>query len=477
MAADGYGDFQTPPALAAQVVAALRRAYPGRSWPRVLEPTCGTGAFLAAVGVLGPRQVRGVEISHGYAESARQFGDVLVADVFSVDLGKLDWNAGGDLLVLGNPPWVTNAGLTRLNSDNRPRRSNVHGLRGIEARTGASNFDLAECVWHKLIGELAPQRPTIALLCKTQVARNVLTWCARQGRPVRRASLHLLDSRRWFGVAVDAGLFVLELGAGPGGLTCEVYPDLEADRPVRAMGVVGGRLVGDVVGYARVGGADGVCPLEWRQGIKHDAAGVMEVLSGADVEPDHLYPLLKSSDLYHGRRPGDRRMVVPQRALGADTGALAATAPRLWRYLLAHADTLEARRSAIYRNRPRFSVFGVGPYSFAPYKVAVSGLHAEPRFRVVGPAGGRPVVFDDTCYFLPFTDPVECATTAAVLQSGPARELLAALTFAGSKRPITKAVLRRLDLAVLERLAGRAELARLTAANAADLERPCDHEM
>src|SRR5205814_1383297 len=102
------------------------------------------------------------------------------------------------------------------------------------------------------------------------------------------------------------------------------------------------------------------------------------------------------------------------------------------------------------------------PYSFAPYKVAVSGLHAEPRFRVVGPAGGRPVVFDDTCYFLPFTDPVECATTAAVLQSAPARELLAALTFAGSKRPVTKAVLRRLDLAVLERLAGRAELARLT---------------
>ena len=98
MATDGFGDFQTPPALAAQVVAALRRAYPGRSWPRVLEPTCGTGAFLAAVGVLGPRQVRGVEISHGYAESARQFGDVLVADVFSVDLGKLDWNAGGDLL-------------------------------------------------------------------------------------------------------------------------------------------------------------------------------------------------------------------------------------------------------------------------------------------------------------------------------------------------------------------------------------------
>src|SRR5262245_35641211 len=67
MAADGYGDFQTPPALADAVVAAVRRACPGRSWSRVLEPTCGTGAFLAAAGVLGARQLLGVEISPGYA--------------------------------------------------------------------------------------------------------------------------------------------------------------------------------------------------------------------------------------------------------------------------------------------------------------------------------------------------------------------------------------------------------------------------
>src|SRR2546423_1684117 len=83
------------------------------------------------------------------------------------------------------------------------------------ARPGPSNFDLAECVWLKLITELAPQRPTIALLCKTRVARHVLTWCGRNGVPVARAALHLLDSRRWFGAAVDAGLFVLELGTGP----------------------------------------------------------------------------------------------------------------------------------------------------------------------------------------------------------------------------------------------------------------------
>lgn len=50
----------------------------------------------------------------------------------------------------------------------------------------------------------------------------------------------------------------------------------------------------------------------------------------------------------------------------------------------------------IYRGKPRFSVFGVGDYTFAPWKVAVSGFYQVPRFVKVGPMGGKPVVFDDT---------------------------------------------------------------------------------
>jgi len=436
----------------------------------VLEPTCGTGAFVRAAAALGPGQVVGIEINRGYAEAARTHADVLTADVFGLDLASAPpWRTGGDLLVLGNPPWVTNAGLTRLDSTNSPPKRNVRGLPGIAARTGASNFDLAECVWHKLIGDLAAQYPTIALLCKTQVARAVLTWCAEEQVPVAHAALYRIDTRRWFGATVDAGLFVLDLAPGAASYSCAVHPDLDAESPT-TMGVVNGRLVGDLAAYHRVREADGVCHLDWRQGIKHDAARVMEVRAPVEVESGHLYPLLKSSDLHHGRPPG-RHLVVPQRALDDDTGALARTAPRLWRYLLAHADVLDARRSSIYRGRARFSVFGVGPYAFAPYKVAVSGMHPVPAFRVVGPVGGRPVVFDDTCYFLPFTEAGEAATTAAVLAATPARELLTALTYRGAKRPVTKSVLTRLDLRVLARLADPAELAERRANFTADLLR------
>ncbi len=49
---------------------------------------------------------------------------------------------------------------------------------------------------------------------------------------------------------------------------------------------------------------------------------------------------------------------------------------------------------SIYQNRPRFAVFGVGPYSFAPWKVVISGLCKVPNFVVVPPMNGRPFTVD-----------------------------------------------------------------------------------
>jgi hypothetical protein len=48
-------------------------------------------------------------------------------------------------------------------------------------------------------------------------------------------------------------------------------------------------------------------------------------------------------------------------------------------------------------------LFGIGEYSLAPFKVAVSGFYKQSHFSVLGPgeAGQLPLV-DDTCYMLPF---------------------------------------------------------------------------
>src|SRR5690242_3428502 len=66
------GDFQTPPALVAAVLDALGPI--GRCWPRVLEPSCGRGHFLAGLldGDEPPREIQAIEIQEAHATAARE---------------------------------------------------------------------------------------------------------------------------------------------------------------------------------------------------------------------------------------------------------------------------------------------------------------------------------------------------------------------------------------------------------------------
>jgi hypothetical protein len=115
---------------------------------------------------------------------------------------------------------------------------------------------------------------------------------------------------------------------------------------------------------------------------------------------------------------------------------------------------LKKRGSSIYRNRPQFSVFGVGPYSFSPWKVAISGLYKKLDFSCIGLFGDRPVVFDDTCYFFPCDSEEQARILYTLVASNAAVEFFSALVFWDSKRPITSALLNTLDLAELARLLG-----------------------
>ena len=104
------------------------------------------------------------------------------------------------------------------------------------------------------------------------------------------------------------------------------------------------------------------------------------------------------------------------------------------------------RRSSIYRGQPPFAIFGVGEYSFAPWKVAISGLYKRVRFCIVGPEEGRPVMLDDTCYFLPFPNEPDARRAALALQSELAGQFFRGRVFWDAKRPINKAILQALDL-------------------------------
>jgi hypothetical protein len=464
-----YGDFQTPDPLADRVLAfAARRLTPP---PRtVLEPTCGDGSFLVAAARHFPDAIlHGYEIDARHVETAasRIRGNIVRADFFSVDWDREVAGMEAPILVAGNPPWVTSASLGALGSANLPRKENFKRLPGLDALTGKSNFDVSEWMILRLLAALAGREAALAVLCKAAVARRVVEHAARQRWPVRPGAIVRIDAARHFGAAVDAVLFLAHLapGATEEAAAWPVYASLDADAPEAALGVAGGELVADLEAHARSRVLAGRSDPAWRSGIKHDCARVMELarrggawVNGAgeavDVEPDACFPLLKSADVARGRLVPGRAVIVTQRTLGGDTAVLRDCAPRLWAYLDAHRAALDARRSAVYRGRPPFAMFGVGDYAFAPWKVAVSGLHKRLRFAVVGPHEGRPVMLDDTCYFLPFADEAGARRAAAALGSDLAADFFRARVFWDAKRPITKTVLQALDLDRLARALG-----------------------
>ncbi|MDR1827207.1 MAG: hypothetical protein LBR29_02625 [Methylobacteriaceae bacterium] len=459
-----YGDFQTPQELADAVCRRLVRM--GLEPAAVLEPTCGRGAFLVAAerAFPGARTILGVDIDARHVAEARDSVrsrrvSVTQGDYFAMDWERILARGADPWLVLGNPPWVTNSELGRLKSANLPAKSNIQGHRGLDALTGKANFDISESMLMQQIGWLEEHTGWSAMLVKTAVARKVLRGVWSRGEPVGRAALFKVDALQHFGAAVDACLFVLPVGVGPSSQECDVFDSLAAEQPSGVIGRYDGVMVSDVGAFLEHRALIGVnADYIWRSGVKHDCSRVMELITDGEgrvtngfgerlqLEDTCLFPMLKSSDIAKGRLPAGRFMLVPQRAVGDDTSGIKRHAPRTWAYLTAHGDRLDARSSAVYRGKPRFSVFGVGSYTFAPWKVAVSGFYRDVRFVNAGSVGGKPVVVDDTVYFIPCRSEAEADFVLALVRSEPFTKLAHSMIFPDEKRPVTAELLKRISL-------------------------------
>jgi hypothetical protein len=474
-----YGDFQTPPDLAQAVCRALRGEKPAT----LIEPTCGTGAFLvAAIDRFPPlRLTLGLDINSRYVTAARRAvagttssaeHQIRMGDFFQTDWPAIVAKSAEPLLILGNPPWVTNSALGVLGSSNLPPKKNLSGRSGLEGLTGKSNFDVSEWMIYRLLETVSGRRATLAMLCKTAVARRVLARAWESRLPIHSCEIRAIDALRHFGARVDACLLICRSGVGRATASdCRVFESLESQQGNGSFGWRDGRLIADVRAYDRVkhllGGQT-----RWRSGIKHDCAAVFEfrenkngkLINGldeaVDLEEDFLYPLIKSSDVAPARfetishSDGSRseitrRALVPQRHVGQETDSIADRAPKTWRYLLQYAERLDRRASRVYRRQPRFSIFGVGPYTFSAWKVAVSGFYKAPQFVAVGPVRGQPVVCDDTCYFLNCTTAAKARALARLLNGPLACEFFSAFVFPDAKRPLTAEILGSLDLAAL----------------------------
>ena len=83
--------------------------------------------------------------------------------------------------------------------------------------------------------------------------------------------------------------------------------------------------------------------------------------------------------------------------------------------------------------------------------MAISGFYKRLQFITVGTFATKPIVLDDTAYFVACQTEQEARYIASLLASETAREFFSAFIFWDAKRPITVEVLRRLDLLALAR--------------------------
>lgn len=457
----GFGDYQTPQDFATRICKYLKNSF--HINPNiVIEPTCGLGNFLeSAYNVFNSELYVGIEINPEYSHMASErFIDKRVK-IFNEDLFLADFSdltiklkENDSVLIVGNPPWVNNSALSSLNNGNCPVKSNFKGMIGLDAITGSANFDICEYMLLRLINSFRDTNTTIALLCKTIVARNCFSELIRTHVPFSVARVLTFDSKKIFGVSADSCLFCLQLSKASTELTvCEIYNFENPNDLISEFGFRNNHF------YSNLGNTsialDGACCFEWRQGIKHDCSKIMELHEensqlfngngdAVNIESQFVYPLIKSSQIKtHLISDTIKRVIVTQYKVGNDTSFIKYVAPLTWMYLNENLTAFRARKSSIYKNAPDFSMFGVGDYSFSNYKVGISGFYKKPIFSLLH--GEKPIMMDDTCYFIGFSNYNDAYVAMLLLNSPIVQNFLGSIAFVDSKRPYTKKVLERID--------------------------------
>lgn len=460
-----FGDFQTPSNLSLQITGLLRNR--GINPSTIIEPNCGTGSFIfSSLNIFPNADIIGMDINRDYIDMINEKLDQSErnnkVDVKQADFFQINWKKQLDslqkpILIIGNPPWITSAEMTVLNGQNLPIKTNIHKFSGLDAKTGKSNFDIAEWIIITLLESFNGYDGILAMLCKNSVARKVLTYCNNNKLMISGASMYSIDAKKYFQAAVDACLFTCDLKPDSYNYSCKIYKTLESKNPIQVIGFANGELISNVSIYQKWKHLQGQSQYTWRSGIKHDCSKVMELtkkegilFNGLNeqvlIEGEYLYPMYKSSDIANNRLDDIRRwMIVPQKYIGEETSVIKDKSPLTWDYLNKHSKRLDSRASSIYKNRPRFSIFGVGKYSFSLWKIAISGLYKKVIFRLIQPYKDKPVVLDDTCYLIPANSFEEAVLLYILLNQPVVKEFYTSFIHWDAKRPIQKRILQYLD--------------------------------
>ena len=456
-----YGDWQTPYQLALRVCLMLKQH--GVSPTTIFEPTCGEGAFIkAALEVFDTiKKVYAVEIYRPYIEKVCEIKEKYKAVdfcIFHQSIFDFDFNniKEENILVIGNPPWVTNSQLGSIGSENLPQKSNFKNHKGLEAITGKGNFDIAEYILISIFKGLPAKKGHFAMLVKNSVIKNIVL---ENETAYKIGDLHQyeIDAIKEFVASTSASLFFGKLGVHQKETTCKAY-NIYTNEYIKRFGLINENQISDIDAYEKSNLIDGESPIIWRSGIKHDCSKVMELVKKENgmyengmketfhIEEDFIYPLVKSSDISKFEGKVRKHLIVTQKKTSDETNTIEEKCPLTYEYLLKHSTLLDNRKSSIYKNRARFCMFGIGDYSFFPYKIVISALYKSTMFSLLYPLNGKPIMIDDTCYSIGFKNEKEASITLKILNGIHVQNFIKSISFPDAKRVITKDILMRIDL-------------------------------
>ncbi|MCG3253426.1 MAG: methyltransferase [Candidatus Heimdallarchaeota archaeon] len=475
-----WGDVQTPNFLVEKIYQILIDA--NLNPEIIIEPTFGTGNFILSAPKFfkNIKLIYGVEIQkpHLWSSAFKIIRNMLSQEIpnenrykiklIHDDVFKHEFNLEisnekeSTILVVGNPPWVTISELSSLNSNNLPPKSNIKGFKGIDALTGKSNFDITETIIVKMMRIFSKFQGKIAFLCKNTVVRNILKETINSNLSISNIRALSFNTKEYFGKACNASLLVADLTSNKSDTFCTIGKIEEPNKIIKKIGWHNNQFVSDIKKYKSHSQFEGRFPIDWRQGIKHDCASVLElrlISDGklinknndvVDVEEELVYPLLKGSSLRKFfAQDISRRLILTQTKLSESTDKIKVKHPKTWQYLMKNKKAFTKRKSRVFNKKPSFSIFGVGGYTLSPYKVAIAGFYKNPIFAFVTPYYGKPVLFDDTCYYLSFQEYNDALFICSVLNSKALKDYLESIVFTDSKRPFTKEILMRINLTQL----------------------------
>ena len=172
------------------------------------------------------------------------------------------------------------------------------------------------------------------------------------------------------------------------------------------------------------------------------------------VEAECVYPLLRGRDVRRWQaQPGASILMVqdPRTRRGYDTELMATHYPHTLAYL-ARFEALLRRRAAYKRyfrpEMPYYSMFDVGPYTFAPHKVVWQGL-GENRMRaaVISQQDGKAIISNQAMHpFIAVETAREAHYLAACLNSAPFEFAVLSHTQVGGKSFAQPGILNMLRL-------------------------------